>query len=75
VRWSPEGYDTEPMRDLDRWLKTEADRVMSIYGGVDAWSAPAIPVGERDQVQLWMRDGKHFTFIRVLNGSPDEVRT
>jgi hypothetical protein len=65
--WSPEDYDPEAMYELDQWLRTEADRVMSIYGGVDPWSAPAIPVGERDQVQLWKGDGNHFTFIRTLN--------
>jgi len=36
---------------------------MSIYGGFDPWSAPAIPVGERKQVQFWKRDRNHYTFI------------
>ena len=40
---------------------------MSIYGGIDPWSAPAIPVGGLDQVQLWKRDGNHFTYIRSLS--------
>lgn len=65
--WSPDSYDPAPMRRLDRWLRTEADRVMSIYGGVDPWSAPAIPVGGNDQVQLWQRTGNHLTFIRTLS--------
>jgi hypothetical protein len=65
--WSPEDYDPEAMQELDYWLRTEADRVMSIYGGVDPWSAPAIPVGEKEQVQFWNREGNHFTFIRTLS--------
>jgi len=65
--WSPEDYDPEPMRRLDQWLRSEADRVMSIYGGVDPWSAPAIRVGGAEQVQFWKRDGNHFTFIRSLS--------
>jgi hypothetical protein len=69
--WSPEDYDPEPMRQLDQWLRNEADRLMSIYGGVDPWSAPAIPVGGNDQVQFWKRDGNHFTFIRTLS-EPDQ---
>jgi len=40
---------------------------MSIYGGVDPWSAPAIRVGGAEQVQFWKRDGNHFTFIRSLS--------
>ena len=67
--WSPEDYDQEAMRDLDQWLRTDADRVMSIYGGLDPWSAPAIPVGEREQVQFWERNGNHFTFIRSLSAA------
>ena len=65
--WSPDDYHSEAMHELDHWLRTEADRVMSIYGGVDPWSAPAIPVGGNDQVQLWKSDGNHFTFIRSLS--------
>ena len=65
--WSREDYDPEAMNELDHWLRTEANRVMSIYGGVDPWSAPAIPAGGNDQVQLWQREGNHFTFIRTLS--------
>jgi hypothetical protein len=71
--WTPDDYDPEPMNELDEWLKTEADKVMSIYGGIDPWSAPAIPVGGNDQVQLWKRDGNHFTFIRKLSEADQTV--
>ena len=67
--WSLENYDPEPMRQLDRWLRSKADRIMSIYGGADPWSAPSIPVGESEQVQFWKRDGNHFTFIRNLSAA------
>ncbi len=67
--WSPEDYDPETMRELDHWLRTGADRVMSIYGGVDPWSAPSIPVGGQEQVQFWRRDGNHFTVIRNLSAA------
>ncbi len=67
--WSLEDYDPEPMRLLDRWLRSKADRIMSIYGGADPWSAPSIPVGESEQVQFWKRDGNHFTFIRNLSAA------
>jgi len=70
--WTGEEYDSEPMEELDRWLRVDAERVMSIYGGVDPWSAPAIPVGGGDQVQLWGLEGKYFTFIRTMS---DENRT
>jgi hypothetical protein len=70
--WTEEEYDAEPMEELDRWLRADAERVMSIYGGLDPWSAPAIPVGEGDQVQLWDLEGNHFTFIRTLS---DEDRS
>jgi hypothetical protein len=65
--WSPEAFDPLPMQELDRWIRTDADRVMSIYGGVDPWSAPTIPVGGNDQVQLWQMSGNHLTYIRTLS--------
>lgn len=70
--WSPDDYDSDAMYELDQWLRTEADKVMSIYGGVDPWSAPAIAVGGNDQVQLWDRGGNHFSFIRTLS-EPDRA--
>jgi hypothetical protein len=57
------------VRQLDHWLRSGADRIIFIYGGVDPWSAPTIPIGERVQVQFWKRDGNHFTFIRDLSAA------
>ena len=71
--WSPADFDPRPMQELDQWLRNEADRVMSIYGGIDPWSAPAIAVGGNDQVQLWKRDGNHFTYIRSLSEADQAV--
>jgi pimeloyl-ACP methyl ester carboxylesterase len=71
--WSPEDFDPKPMQELDSWLRNEADTVMSIYGGIDPWSAPAIAVGGNDQVQLWKRDGNHFTYIRSLSEADQVV--
>jgi hypothetical protein len=71
--WLPETYDPSPMQELDRWVRTEADRVMSIYGGADPWSAPTIPVGGNDQVQLWQKNGDHFTFIRTLSEADQTI--
>ena len=65
--WSPDDFDPEPMQELDNWLKNEADTILSIYGGIDPWSAPAIAVGGNDQVQLWNRGGNHHTYIRSLS--------
>jgi len=57
------------VKQLDHWLRSRADRIIFIYGGVDPWSAPKIPFGEREQVHFWKRDGNHFTFIRDLSAA------
>jgi hypothetical protein len=71
--WTPDDFDPEPMQELDHWLRNEAHSIMSIYGGIDPWSAPAIAVGGNDQVQLWKRDGNHFTYIRSLSEADQMV--
>ncbi len=72
--WELEGYDPFIMEKLDSWIRTDADRLMSIYGAVDPWSAPAMPVGEGgDHIQFRARNGNHFTFIRSLSGA-DQVK-
>ena len=66
--WEEDRYDPFLMEKLDSWIRSDSERMMSVYGGVDPWSAPAMPVGEgRDHIQFWARDGNHFTFIRTLS--------
>jgi hypothetical protein len=72
-RWAPAWpaieFDPEPTRRLAEWLQTEAERIMTLYGAVDPWSAPAMPFNEGlDQHQIWLHGGNHFTFISSLDG-------
>ena len=49
-----------------RFLQSEADRVMSLYGDDDLLLVLKTPVGEGDQVQLWNRDG-NLTCKQTMN--------
>lgn len=39
-------YDLSVMQDIDRWLRTEGDNIIYIYGEYDPWSAAMFEPGE-----------------------------
>jgi len=54
------------MRDVAQWLRTDGDRIVLIYGGVDPWTGGAIDVGANARVvKVIQPGGDHQT--RILN--------
>ena len=39
-------YDPSVMLDIDRWLRTEGDNIVYIYGEIDPWTAARLEPGE-----------------------------
>lgn len=39
-------YDPSAILDIDRWLRTEGDNIVYIYGEIDPWSAAMLEPGE-----------------------------
>ncbi len=65
-------YDPSVMKRVERYLQTEGNRFLYIYGALDTWSATAVRLhGPAEAVEIFKPGGCHTTRIRNL---PDAQR-
>jgi hypothetical protein len=50
-------YSNAAMRDVERWVRTEATGIMFVYGELDPWTAAAYPQGENSDMHWYMAPG------------------
>lgn len=61
----PEGYDkvsfnVKQLQDINRWLQTDADKMLFIYGRQDPWSATAVDLKKNNKCKKFIKaDGDH----------------
>lgn len=66
----PEGAERKPfneeqMEAINRWLQTDAEKMLFIYGGIDPWSATAVDLKKNDKCGKYIRgDMGHQCRIR-----------
>lgn len=66
----PEGvklkpFDEAQMEAVNRWLQTDAEKMLFIYGGRDPWSATAVDLKNNDKCSKYIRgDMDHTCRIR-----------
>jgi hypothetical protein len=69
----PDGYksvsfDNSYLLKIYEWLRTDADRILFIYGGLDTWSATAAEIGNNSKCKKYVLDsGHHGTRIRSFD--------
>ncbi|MEY4632522.1 MAG: hypothetical protein RIQ81_2642 [Pseudomonadota bacterium] len=71
-------YSNAAMRDLERWIKEEAQSIMFVYGELDPWTAGAFPAGrsDRDNMTLMVPGGNHGAkFTLLANGDRRRAET
>lgn len=78
-RFLPEGveatYDPAPMLDVDQWVKTDAERLLFIYGEWDPWTAGRFELGDAaDSATFTVAGGTHgATILDLSEGDLEEV--
>lgn len=66
----PEGFksvdfDKSYLLKIDEWIKTDAKKIMFIYGGLDTWSATAAELGSNEKCKKYVFEaGHHGTRIK-----------
>ncbi|MDR2129735.1 MAG: peptidase [Odoribacteraceae bacterium] len=61
----PEGeeippFNEEQMRRINRWLQSDAEKMLFIYGGQDPWSATAVDLKNNDKCKKFVKaDANH----------------
>jgi hypothetical protein len=68
-------FDPNFMKDISRWLLTQGNNIIYVYGENDPWSAPHLKyLGATNAKIFWVKDGNHYSFIRTLSETQqDEV--
>jgi hypothetical protein len=61
-------FDPTFMEDINKWLLTQGNNILYIYGENDPWSAPHLKyLGATNAKIYWVKDGNHYSFIRTLS--------
>jgi hypothetical protein len=60
-------HDPAPMRDIDRWLREDAEGMIAIYGADDPWTAGRVHLNEARDSRVYVAPARtHATFARDL---------
>jgi len=61
-------FDPTFMEDINKWLMTQGNNIIYIYGESDPWSAPRLEyLGATNAKMFWVKNGNHYSFIRTLS--------
>lgn len=75
----PIDFDTAAMPDVDRWVRTESERMLYVYGSNDPWSAEPFRCGrtakERECLRMYVAGGNHGASIAGLARPDQQVAT
>lgn len=58
-------FNEKQMLDINKWLQTDAQRMLFIYGGIDPWNAVAVDLKNNDKCRKYVRgDSGHACRIK-----------
>jgi len=61
-------FDPTFMEDINKWLLTQGNNILYIYGENDPWSAPHLEyLGATNAKMFWVKKGNHYSFIQTLS--------
>lgn len=60
----PKGVEQKPfndkqMKDINKWLQTDAEKMLFIYGGIDPWGATAVELKSNSKCRKYVRGDMH----------------
>lgn len=58
-------FDGQLLKDVNQWLETDANKMIYIYGGIDTWSASAVPPNKNVDAEWFFLPGKHHGNARI----------
>jgi hypothetical protein len=60
-------FDNTLLKNVNKWLKSNSNKFIYIYGASDTWSATAVPESDIDNSVWFFMDGKHHYNARIRN--------
>ncbi|MEW6652466.1 MAG: S28 family serine protease [Bacteroidota bacterium] len=78
IFWIPEKlrpkFDNSLLKDIRRWLKTNSNNIIFIYGELDTWTATAVELtGKTNALKIVRKGGYHGTNIKSLDLEDKEL--
>lgn len=67
-------FDGRLLNDINLWLKTKGNKFIYIYGGIDTWSASAVPYNPDVDSEWFILNGKHHGNARIASMNPTEKK-
>lgn len=67
-------FDGHLLNDVNLWLKTKGDKFIYINGGIDTWSASAVPFNPNVDSEWFTLNGKHHGNARIASMTPIEKK-
>ena len=68
-------FDGELASAAFQWLQTKGNKIIYIYGGLDTWSATAVPPSEKVDALWFFLPGQGHAGARIRNMTPEEKET
>jgi len=65
-------FDASLLKSINEWLPIHGNEIIHIYGGIDTWSASAVPYSDKVDALWFMMNGKHHGNARIKTMSPAE---
>lgn len=63
-------FDGTLLKDVDRWLKKNGNRIAYIYGANDTWTATAVEPNKKVDAEWFIMEGKSHGDARISNMTP-----
>jgi len=60
-------FNGKLLQDVNKWLETEANDLLYIYGVIDTWSATAVRPNKNVDSEWFFMNGKHHGNARIAN--------
>ena len=52
-------FNSKQMKAINKWLQTDAERILFIYGGIDPWSATAVDLKDNWKCRKYVKADMH----------------
>jgi len=63
----PVEFDDSLLKSLNKWLKSNTNKIIYINGAVDTWSSTAVPPSKNENSLWFFMEGKHHYNARIRN--------
>ncbi len=69
----PKPFDNDLYQNFQKWLDTNGNNILYIYGGIDTWSAARVLVSDQVNSKSFLIPGAHHGSARIKN-LPEEMK-